>query len=222
MLARRPIIAGIAGLAILAGASQARAAQTLSNTAPKAVLVPIEPTLAQRSALVAAKSRPTALQLRTLIRQSRAKQVNLAAIDKSLVPVMVSARPELVQDLRIFAAPNRYTASARNGSIAVEINGTRLPAKAPKNFALPRLSPTFQQNLHTPAPGQDPADAGAIKDVVISRTEYGVDVSFSRFGSVYNLSIACDDPAHDPACTDENAAKTAAEMEVIGGGEVNP
>jgi len=77
--------------------------------------------------------------------------------------------------------------------------------------------PAYAQPL---AAAQTPATpAGEISNIVVERTEYGVDVSFSRFGSVYNLTIACDLPDTDPRCSDASAVSTAKGLQILGGGE---
>ena len=68
-----------------------------------------------------------------------------------------------------------------------------------------------------PSPAAPPA-APTLQDVAIERTEYGLDISFVRFGAVYNMAIACDAPETDPRCSDEGAKALAQQLEVVGGG----
>lgn len=100
------------------------------------------------------------------------------------------------------------------------------PEAAPAQRAPARLKVPYDKTslLHLllggPAYAQAPATpAGEISNIVVERTEYGVDVSFSRFGSVYNLTIACDLPDTDPRCSDASAVNTARSLQVLGGGE---
>ena len=185
-----------------------------------------------RSALFAAKARPNALALRKRFAGFGNKRFNFTDIDKSSVPVLVSPREELIGSLRVFARPDRYTASAHKGGSVFEINGTRLPVQAPEKFRLPKSARIVQLEK-----AQSTGVAGdALQDVRIDHTGSGVDVSFRRFGSVYNLTIDCGDSSEsDPEaigpapgatpkaaasdCTDDNALAVAKEMEVVGGGE---
>lgn len=193
-----------------------------------------------RQALLKAKARPEAVRLRESFRNKfTAARVNLETIDRSTVPVLVSARASLVQNLRVFSKLDRYTASTRQNGAVIEINGTRLPVEAPKNFRLPATIKTMKLDLkrmRRAAGEAAEAAEDALQDVRIDHTGSGVDVSFTRFGSVYNLSIDCGEagesdpeaigPAPDAApnpaagqCTDDNALGIAKELEVIGGGE---
>ena len=185
-----------------------------------------------RNALVVAKRRPQALALRQRFARFGIKRFNFADIDKSSVPVLVSPREELMTSLRVFARADRYTAAAHKGRSVIEINGTRLPAQAPEKFRLPKAARIVQLEKEQ----STGVEGDALQDVRIDHTGSGVDVSFRRFGSVYNLTIDCgesseaDPEAIGPApdakptaansdCTDDNALAVAKEMEVVGGGE---
>jgi hypothetical protein len=185
-----------------------------------------------RSALVAAKARPQALTLRKRFAAFGVKRFNFADIDKSSVPVLVSPREELMNSVRVFARADRYTAAAHKNGALIEINGTRLPTQAPSEFRLPKTARIVQLEK-AQATG---VEGDALQDVRIDHTGSGVDVSFRRFGSVYNLTIDCgesseaDPEAIGPApgakpkaanadCSDDNALAVAKEMEVVGGGE---
>ena len=50
------------------------------------------------------------------------------------------------------------------------------------------------------------------------RTEYGVDVSFTRFGAAYSVTFVCDAPAA-ASCSEAAAVQFAAALELVGGGE---
>jgi len=206
--------------------------------------VELVPTAAQLTALRIAKARPQALQLRSAIARLPVSRIDLAAVDRSKVPVLVSARPALIANLRIFAGPDRYTASTKQNGIAIEINGTRLSHVAPHTFRMPRtirtipLRPLLAPHVPgTPAPAPAPAPAqDALSNVSVERTSYGIDVSFMRFGSVYNVTMDCGTEESDPEaigpapadaaappapqeCTEAKALSLVGEFEVAGGGE---
>ncbi len=207
------------GLVLHASAQPAPVAATAAR--------PNEPS--QQRLLIAAKQRPEAVKLRALLaRGDAAKRVDLKAIDKSSVPVLVSARPTLVQNLRVFAKPHSYAASAHAAGLLIQINGTSTPAEAPKGFRMPSAIRTMK--IETAA---GPGDM--LENVRVDRTSSGIDVSFTRFGAVYNLSLDCGDAGEtDPErigpapgakkaqapsqCSETNALAIARELEVIGGG----
>ncbi|MDQ7813931.1 hypothetical protein, partial [Brevundimonas sp.] len=59
------------------------------------------------------------------------------------------------------------------------------------------------------------ARARGLTNVRTERTEYGVDVTFSRFGAAYNVSLICEGA---PNCTEADAITFAAGLQMIGGG----
>lgn len=206
-----------------------------------------------RTDLAAARLRPQAVSLRDSLARTAAARVDLRAVDRSRVPVLVTAQPALVSSLRVFPRGDSFSASARQPGLSVVIDGTRSAVAAPPAFRLPaartlrplaaspqvRLRPSdgaaamdrsaavvrpevaardLQRSEPRPAPGVT-APTGALEHVVVEQTEYGVDVSFVRFGAAYNVSIACDDPQNDPNCTPEGATALVRRLEIIGGGE---
>ena len=223
------------GLATFASAQETEKKPEISSS--RLTQVRLNASSIFRQTLLKAKARPEALRLRESFRNKiAAARVDLAAIDRSAVPVLVSARASLVQNLRVFSKLDRYTASTRQDGSVIEINGTRLPVQAPKNFRLPATIKTMRMNFKRAKQAATEAADDALEDVRIDHTGSGVDVSFTRFGSVYNLSIDCGEagegdpeaigPAPDAApnpaagqCTDDNALGIAKELEVIGGGE---
>ncbi|HEY0599573.1 hypothetical protein, partial [Brevundimonas sp.] len=59
------------------------------------------------------------------------------------------------------------------------------------------------------------AGASGLTDLRTERTEYGVDVTFSRFGAAYNVSFLCEGA---PDCAEADAIAFAAGLRLIGGG----
>ena len=215
------------GCAIAAAVSliAAASAQTAA-VKPAATAVRLNISDANLRILRAAKARPTAVKLRAaLSARSFAAHIDLKAVDKSAVPVLVSPRSELLANLRVFTKPDHYAASTVQSGTVIQINGTRAPVTAPKNFRLPKTTPTIK--LANPATAED-----VLQNVRVDHTASGIDVTFTRFGSVYNVSMDCADvSASDPEaigpkkgakpsqCSEDNALAIVKEMEVIGGGE---
>ena len=59
------------------------------------------------------------------------------------------------------------------------------------------------------------ATARGLTNVRAERTEYGVDVSFNRFGAAYSVSFICEGA---PNCAEADAILFAAGLQLIGGG----
>ena len=59
------------------------------------------------------------------------------------------------------------------------------------------------------------ARARGLTNIRTERTEYGVDVTFNRFGAAYNVSFLCEGA---PNCTEADAVAFAAGLQLIGGG----
>ena len=206
-----------------------------TNRNPALTQAQITPSTAARLHIAAAKQRPLALILRATVARLNANRIDLASIDQSHVPILIGTHPQLLANLRIYAFADRYTASAKKPGTAYEINGTRMPVVAPGTFRLPQNN---QLRLIRPnaLPGAPPpaANEDAISDLRIDHTASGVDLTFTRFGHVYNISIDCGAPAEEeravepgtrprartanPDCTDAAAQAFAQQMEVIGGG----
>ena len=59
------------------------------------------------------------------------------------------------------------------------------------------------------------AQTRGLTNIRAERTEYGLDVSFNRFGAAYSVSFLCEGA---PNCTAADAIAFAAGLQLIGGG----
>jgi hypothetical protein len=233
---RRAILATAllgAGLAA-AGAQQGKEFQAVR---PNAVILaqPARPLPgAKLSILGLAKKRTRALELRTRL---AARRIDLGQIDRARMPVLLNRRDDMLPNLRLFLAQDHYTASTKLGNAVVEINGTRVAAEAPRDFRMPHVVKRIGlKGAGKPSPAPTPADDDALTDVNIEHTVSGVDITFTRFGHTYNITMDCGNQAQDPeaigpaqgepaadaSCTDQNALALAQDLEVAGGGENGP
>lgn len=260
-------VAGISGVALaaIAGWVGAQPVDTTrlrvdgaTRTFKRAPQVRLVETQAARTELTLAKQRPAALALRQSLAQTATARVNLAAVDRTALPVLVSARPTLAANLRVFARPDSFSASTSEPGLTLVIDGTKTATAAPRTFRLPSTmtlrpvaatapvmrrdavaaragttlspaaaakaevaSPKAGTLVRPPRPPVAPPaapPAPTLENVVIERVEYGVDVSFTRFGAVYNVSIDCARPETDFNCSDAGARALIAQLETIGGG----
>ncbi|MCI5043217.1 MAG: M23 family metallopeptidase [Aquisalinus sp.] len=111
-----------------------------------------------------------------------------------LMPVLIPAAAEVDRDsLAIIGQPDAYSATgALTDGTALRISGSR------KKLVLeepPRVLEKLKQ-LRAEKPELPSLEAAYI----ITRSESSTDLSFSRFGCGYVLSLVCDDPNGDERC----------------------
>ncbi len=93
------------------------------------------------------------------------------------------------------AYDDSYAATLALDSAVVMVNGSRIA------YATPRIGPDISAN-----------------DYLVSTTESGIEMSFSKFGASYFMSIECDDPSSDDRCTDQEFIMTVYEkLQLVGG-----
>lgn len=98
---------------------------------------------------------------------------------------------QLDQPLELIASRNAYSAEAANAPRSYVVQGTRV---------------FFEDDGAA-------IDEQAAADLSINRLEYGVEVSFERYGAVYTVTIFCADPVRDPECAgDTRIRQLASEM----------
>ena len=112
-----------------------------------------------------------------------------AQVARTRLPVLLppNATLQLANTPRVFLFPQEdfYTASINAPGILIEVFGTRLAhTEAPDPVTLRRLR------------AQDP------DGYRISRTEYGVEVNFNRYGAAYSITIECEFPLSDDRCSE--------------------
>lgn len=265
---RTPPIVAAAGLAFagVAGWVAAQPSETArlrldgqTLTFRPASQVRLAETPATRSELMAAKQRPAALALRRTLAQAAPDRVSLTAVDRASLPVLVSAKPALAANLRVFARADSFSASTSEPGTTLVIDGAKTAVAAPRTFRMPttsilrltaasttatrpsaaarsagatsstaRIRPEMARPATevarpprgTPATPAEPSPT--LENVVIERVEYGIDVTFTRFGAVYNVSIECARPETDFNCTEAGAKALVGGLETIGGGEAAP
>ncbi len=157
-----------------------------------------------------------------------ARGLDPALVNRSPVPVLIpdlpgtSARLFLVPDVQ----PQAYAASIDMAGQSLVIIGSAKAYAPPPGAPPVTLSATdafgdlavlfayraTHPNAPPPAPGSLP------QSVHISRTEYGVDLSFSQFGAPYQVSLMCADPDNDPRCSEGAAMLLLVRMILVGGG----
>jgi len=86
----------------------------------------------------------------------------------------------------------------------------QVPATRPANVAAARARAVAAAAAQTRPPI-------GLTNVRTERTEYGIDITFSRFGAAYNVTFMCSGPGV-PGCTEPDAIAFASTLQLIGGG----
>jgi hypothetical protein len=122
------------------------------------------------------------------------------------LPLVLPGEEALFEKLRLYTThDHQYAATAAEDGALIELMGSRISAVAPAEAA------------EALAPLRLSADRA--RGYRIERTDYGVDITFNRFGAVYNISILCDNPYKDDRCTKDDYAVQLMESTIVLVGE---
>jgi hypothetical protein len=193
------------------------------------------------AALAQARQDPVAARLRGVLAQDKDLASVLRLAETSPVPVLAPADPALLRTARLYTGDRHYMMVVQRGEQIIEIYGTTkalqsplaAPAAqpaarraaiaaaapgartAPRAAALPGPRIAAARLPETAARSAAQAGTGGLTDLRTERTEYGVDVTFSRFGAAYNVSFLCEGA---PNCAEADVIAFAAGLRLIGGG----
>ncbi len=116
-------------------------------------------------------------------------------VGRVLIPTLLPAHPAVRDKLKVYGMENIYTATADiDGNASLSITGTcnRVIGGDPDVVE-------FRKRL-----AEKPRRLGGVGAAYhISRNDYGVDLSFSKFGCGYVMTIECGNPADDQRCADD-------------------
>lgn len=166
---------------------------------------------------------PLAARLRGVLSQDRATAPLLSRFDASLTPVLGPADPSLLRTARYYPGDAHYTLVVRKEGLVVEIFGSSRALQSPAGAALPAPAApasaprAFVRAVDPAAAATATAARRGLSQIRAEQTEYGVDVSFVRFGAAYNLTFICD-AMGPPDCTEAAAVNFAASLQLLGGG----
>ncbi|AZU03490.1 hypothetical protein X907_0950 [Glycocaulis alkaliphilus] len=107
-----------------------------------------------------------------------------------------------VEGMMFFASDYFYSASFHRRGIMYQINGSRVIHAVETSAAI-----AGQYMAMTDAQGQ-----------LVTRTEFGQELSFNRYGAAYTLLLACSNPDENAECRDENTIRALAGRLVVAGG----
>lgn len=235
------VVSGVILAAVLAGVATS---QQPPPSPVAATQVDLPRSRADNAALATAQKEPLAARLRGVLNQDPTSLRVLAVADASPVPVLAPADPNLLRTARIFTGDRHYMLVVQRGEQIIEIYGAtkafqspiaprpqpQPPSRVPNadvaaarqtvpTAAIARAGPSVLAARIPPAASRAAVQARTegLTNIRTERTEYGVDVTFSRFGAAYNVSFICEGPGA-AGCTEPEAIAFASTLQLIGGG----
>ena len=118
-----------------------------------------------------------------------------AEVDRVLIPLLLPAHPDIRDKLKVYGMENIYTATAdidENASLSLTGTCNRVIGGDPRVVQFRKRLAEKPQRL-----------SGTGAAFHISRNDFGVDLSFSKFGCGYVLNIECGNPADDQRCASD-------------------
>ena len=203
-----------------------------------AVQVDLPRSRADSAALAQARQDPVAARLRGVLAQGKTPDF-MQRVNASDVPVLAPADPALLASAEFTGGDGYYMLTVQRGEQIIEIYGATRAFQSP--LGAPAAQPAAARpathvaapaartaprtalpgprisaaNVPAAARSAAQAQAGGLADLRTERTEYGVDVTFSRFGAAYNVTFICEGA---PNCAEAEAVAFAAGLRLIGGG----
>jgi hypothetical protein len=219
---RRLVIGGAVGAMLLALTFSIAWPQVQEAMRPRPFEVTLQPDREDAAALEQARAAPLARRLAGVL----AQQTNFApAINTSDVPVLAPPDVGLLRTAQFHPGDRQYTLTVEREGQVIEIYGATRALQPPPGASWPPAPPpdapvaaAVVRAPAVPAGALARAEARGLRDVRAERTEYGVDVSFTRFGAAYAVTFVCD-AVGAPDCSDAAAIQFAAALELVGGGE---
>lgn len=149
------------------------------------------------------------------IRAASARSLQIAdasEAERVRVPLLLPASPALQNRFRIYGMENVYTATApidRSADLSISGTCNRVVGGDPDMVE-------FRKRL-----ALQPRRLTAIRaDYYMSRNDFGVDLSFSRFGCGYVMTIECANPADDVRCAEDDFISELADAMILANPEL--
>lgn len=138
---------------------------------------------------------------------SRLANVEPAEVDRVLIPLLLPAHPDIRDKLKVYGMENVYTATAvidENASLSITGTCNRVIGGDPRVVEFRKRLAAKTQRL-----------SGTGAEYHISRNDFGVDLSFSKFGCGYVMNIECGNPADDQRCAADAFVTMLAESMIL-------
>ena len=142
----------------------------------------------------------------------RLASVEREEVERVLLPVLIPAHPDVRDKIKVYGMENVYTATADidvNASLSVTGTCNRVVGGDPEIAAFrKRLAARPQRRTGTGAAYH------------ISRNDFGVDLSFSKFGCGYVMTVECASPADDIRCAEDDYITGLADSMILANPEL--
>ena len=143
---------------------------------------------------------------------SRLRSADETEVARARIPVLLPADPSIRDRIKVYGMENVYTATAViDAEASLSISGTcnRVIGGDPDMIAFRKRIAEGPQRL-----------AGTGASYQISRNDFGVDLSFAKFGCGYVMTIECGDPGADPRCAADEYITGLAESMILANPEL--
>ncbi|GJL90383.1 hypothetical protein [Hyphococcus sp.] len=143
---------------------------------------------------------------------SRLKSTQKDEVARVRIPVLLPANPAIRDRIKVYGMENVYTATAKiDAEASLTISGTcnRVIGGDPDIVAFRKRLAEGPKRL-----------AGTGASYQISRNDFGVDLSFAKFGCGYVMTIECGDPGADLRCTADDYISGLAESMILANPEL--
>ncbi|WP_428407595.1 hypothetical protein [Hyphococcus sp.] len=140
----------------------------------------------------------------------RLRSADVREVERARIPVLLPA--QLRDAMKVYGMENIYTATARIDSEArLLISGTcnRVVGGDPDVVEFRKRISESPRRL-----------AGTGASYQISRNDFGVDLSFSKFGCGYVMTVECGDPGGDPRCAADEYVTGLAQSMILANPEL--
>lgn len=133
-------------------------------------------------------------------------------IERARIPVLLPAEPAIRDRIKVYGMENVYTATAvidPNARLLISGTCNRVVGGDPKVVAFRKRLAEGPRRLE-----------GTGASYQISRNDFGVDLSFSKFGCGYVMTIECGDPGADPRCSGDDYITGLAQSMILANPEL--
>lgn len=150
--------------------------------------------------------------VRALPAGERLASIDPSEVERALVPVLVPDHADVRDKIKVYGMRNIYTATAEidaNASLSITGTCNRVIGGAPETAAArKRLADGPVRRMRSGV------------SYHISRNDFGVDLSFSRFGCGYVMTIECGNPADDARCAEDDYITSLADSMILANPEL--
>lgn len=146
-------------------------------------------------------------------RTPRISNREMRELERPRLPVLLPREDEPVRTrsltstggedgMLVFPHDSFYAATFHRRGVMVQISGSRIEAAHERD---PEIGRRFLAMC----------DA---EGYFVTRTDYGIEINFTRYGAAYSVLVACDNPDDDAECRDEQVARRVISRLALSGG----